>query len=595
MRPRANHYIKPNEGNRIPRRHVFLDCEVSSEFTDWGQRHTFRLACARFYSAEAGRRVRDWTATYDNPNDLWEAVSRFAGRRSRTIVWSHNLGIDVRLSEALSLLPGLGWELSAHNLSARGNWFVWRRDEQSLVFADSASVFSQPLPRIGAWFGMGKIPIPADCEDKKRWEARCQRNVEILSTAVLAYLEWLERADMGNWSMTGAGQGWNAFRHNHLTHNLLVHTEKDALAAERRAMWTGRNEAYWHGEMKHATILEYDFHLAYATIARDYPVPVRIVGEMPARYRWSKALDNPRIGLLCEGRVTTDTPVVPTSHNGRIIWPTGTFDTTLWDPEIRTLLDAGGTFTPTRGWLYRTEPALQHWAEWIIAELNRPDAQVPAWQKDILKHWCRTVVGRPAMQFTGWEVFAYPRRNDVARWDYYDPRNGERAELLQVGKKLWKSTGLTEWSQSMPMITGYVMSLARVRLWELLSSMAPCVVLYADTDSILVNSLDQSAVEAYIASGSPIGLRLKRSYEGVTIWGPRQIVTGPVVRISGVAHGAERTASRTFTGQIWESVGHAVKSGNLNTVEVTNRTWNVRGVDNRRVEGQHGWTFPVTL
>jgi hypothetical protein len=411
----------------------------------------------------------------------------------------------------------------------------------------------------------------------------------------LAYLDWLETADMGNWQMTGAGQSWAAFRHKHLTHDMLVHTDKAALAAERRAMWTGRNEAYWHGEMKHETIEEWDFHLSYATIARDNPVPIRLVGDMPMRYKWRDTLDNPRIGLLAEVTVTTDTPIVPTHHNGRIIWPTGTFNTTLWNPEITAALDTGAVVTVNRGWLYRTEPAMAQWGHWIIDLMGRSDAQVPAWQKDVLKNWCRTVIGRPAMQFTGWEVFAHPHSDTVDRWDFYDKRTGEHAELLQVGRKVWKSTGTTEWAQSMPMVTGYVMSIARVNLSYLLSKAPKFSVLYADTDSVLTSARFHSEMETLSRLDMGKGLRLKRSYEGVTIWGPRQIVTGPIVRVSGVAHGATREGARTFKGQIHESIGHAVKSGNTRTVEVTDRTWTVKGVDNRRLKGEHGWTYAYRL
>lgn len=590
MKQRVNHYIRPNESNRIPRIHVFIDVEWATVQTAWGGRNVFKLGCARLVSRESGRRPKDSTAIYDCPMDMWKAVSAFAGRRARTVVWAHNLGFDARIAEALPILPVLGWSLEAHNFTNRGTWFVWKRGQQTLCMVDAASVFSQPLGQIGKWFAIGKVAIPRDCEDMKRWEARVTRNVEILSTALLAYLRWLEDADMGNWQMTGAGQSWAHFRHRHLTHNMLVHTDKDALSAERRAMWTGRNEAYWHGELKHETVDEWDYHLAYATLARDNPIPIRLVGEMPPRYRWRDKLDDPRIGFLADVTVSCDTPVVPARHNGRIVWPTGTFETTLWDPEIRTALDAGAAITVHRGWLYRTEPAMAQWGDWIIQNMASPDSQVPAWQKDVIKNWARTVVGRPAMQFTGWETFGQPQSDSVDRWDYYDSRTGEHAELLQVGRKLWKSTGLTDWTQSMPMVTGYVMSLARVRLWSLISSMGPHTVLYADTDSILVRSIHHSRVRRVLQSPLGASLRLKRSFEGITIWGPRQIVTGKEIKISGVAHGSTRTAEREFSGQIHESLAHAMKSGNLRSVEVMDRVWKIRGVDNRRVTGQYGWT-----
>ena len=92
-----------------------------------------------------------------------------------------------------------------------------------------------------------------------------------------------------------------------------------------------------------------------------------------------------------------------------------------------------------------------------------------------------------------------------------------------------------------------------------------------------------------------MGLRLKRSWAGVEIHGPRQLVTGDRVRVSGVSRGAARLPDGSFVGRVWQSLAAAVADRSPTTVEITNRRWHLRGVDRRRVECGDGWTYPVRV
>lgn len=592
MKPRTQHYLSHNLGSRIPRRHIFIDVESIRDKSGIVEERRWRLACARFFAAESGRGRQDRTSVFDTPEQLWRAVDGFSGRRSRTVVWTHNLGVDTRLTDALSSLPALGWTLVAHNLTSRGTWFTWRRGERTLVFVDSASVFGQPLPQIGKWHKLGTPRMPGQTAGRTEWANHCQRNVYILSTAILRYLEWLEDSDMGNWAMTGSGQAWNAFRHKFMDHQLLVHTDAEALAAEREAIWTGLTEAYWHGSLRSETVEDWDIRSSYATIGEDLNIPVRLVGDMPARYKWKDILGDSRIAFLARCRVTTAVPCVPTKNDGRILWPTGTFDTTLWGPEIVWAMECGATVDVRRGWLYRAAPALQRWSRWILDCLAAPDDVVPAWQKDVVKSWQRFFVGRCAMRYASWEDFGDAEDKSVRRWDLYNYQTGEESELMQVGGKIWKSAGTVEYGESMPMITGYVMSATRVRISRIIKAAGPRKVLYADTDSCLVRLHDHDTMSGLAASPVGAGLRLKASYDGVSIWGPRQLVTGRLIRVAGLPHGAARTGAQTFTGTVHTSLEKAARDGQVDRVVVTDRDWTLRGVDRRRDPGPGGWTVP---
>jgi len=592
---RVWHYIKPNETTRIPRRHIFLDTESVQTKVMTGAIQTWRLGVACFRIAEKGRKPRETWGEYLDPGELWAAVTDFARKDSRTVVWAHNMGYDIRISEAFTRLPALGWRLDSHNLAPRGTWATWRRDTATLVMVDSASIYPTTLAAVGKAFGLAKEDLPQWTDDADVWMRRCRVDVEILRIAIITYLDWLETEDLGNWQLTGAGQSWAIFRHRFLSCKMLVHNDLDALAAERRALWTGRCEAYWHGTLDGQVIHEWDFSLAYARIAQTSPVPVRLVGPMPPGYPWRSILDSDKTALLACVTVTTDVPVVPTHHDGRILWPVGRFETTLWDVEIGAALRAGAVVEVHSGWLYRLRPALHEWAKWLIDQMEDRPQETPTWRKLILKHHARALIGRMAMTYTSWEKEGEVDDPILRRSTVYDRDSGESWEMMQLGGTVWRDMGRTEWAQSMPMVTGYVQAIARVRLWDVMQALPREALLYVDTDSILVTDRWEPTIAAIAATPAGAGLRLKRSWDGFAIYGPRQIRTGVENRFSGIPKRARRTGRHTYSGEIWESVSASLRSGAANRVVTRDREWTLKGVDRRRTGPDLGWTNAIRV
>lgn len=592
---RVWHNIRPNEQTRMPRRHIFIDTESRHARRGRTGRQTWRLAVACYATGRKGSAPRHEWKEYKDPKALLQDVSRFCGESGRVVLWAHNLGHDTRIMDVFNILPALGWELLAHSITPRSTWLEWKRGKATLLMVDSVAVFNTTIEQVGNWHGIGKTRIELDSDDERDWFARCRADVRILQTAVEAYLDWLERADMGNWQLTGAGQSWAAYRHRFLTHKLVVHDEPDVLAAERTALWTGRCEAYWRGTIKGERVYEFDFKGAYPRIARDYHVPIRYVGPLA-----SDALDGAlevrgQSATLLHIQVDTDVPVLPTRHDGRILWPTGTFTTTVWDIEAIEARRAGARISVLGGYSYRKAPALKAWGEWILAELARPDSEIPAWRKAILKHWSRALIGRFAMTYNQWDELGEMPDSTAKRGILYDSRTKTRTEFMQVGRTVWQDIGRTEWQHSMPMITGYIQAIGRVHLWQILSQLPDRTAIYVDTDSILCTDTGVEAIQNAARSFAHGELRLKRAWDGFSIFGPRQIVTGEQVRVSGIPRIARRTPDGTFEGEIWDSLLGAFRTGTLDTVVTRDRTWKVEGVDFRRASSGFGWTRPIEI
>lgn len=594
MAPPGGHYVRPNESSRIPRRHIILDTEACFDHLGPVQMQTWRLGVAEFCDWDDRR---GWTVErrgYDTPEQLWKDVDAFTVPRRRTVLWAHNVSYDLRTSDALARLAALDWALKDIRLSGRGTWATWRRGSASLAAVDSASVWPVPLATLATTLGLGKVALPRG-DDHGAWMARCVRDVEILGTAVRLYLDWLRTEDMGTWQMTGAGQSWGHWRHKHMTHKILVADKLDARDVERRAMWTGRTEAWTWGTDMTAMVYDYDFECAYATITSNTDVPTGQhsavkVKSLDTLLRWTG-----RFRVLAEVEVQTDVPVVPTESDGRIVWPVGTFSTVLWDPELSLLSSNGATVTPGRAWLYRRAPALREWSKTLLDSLARPDSEVPGWQKLILKNWSRTLIGRFAMQYQGWEDFGTTTEKDLRIIDGHDLTLDEPFRLLQIGGQLLSEGELSEGRDSAPFVTGYVMSKARARLWHAVEVIGSDHVLYMDTDSLLLDAAGHQIVQDNTGHPGLAGLRVKRRFRGYSIAGPRQLVVGGEARMAGVPRNSVRTGEWDFRGEVWRSLGESIRAGESDRVRVSSRTFRVQQVDRRRTRLDNGRTAPIQL
>lgn len=595
MDERRWHNVRPNEQTRIPQQHIFVDTEAWSENDRGVERQSWRCAVAIYAKRSRSGQYTDYSRDYVDANDLWRDVSDFTSSKGRTVLWCHNLAYDVRIASLFQILPESGWTLTGHNIAPRGTWLEWRRNDATLVLCDSFSVFPTSIEQMGKWFGIGKPALPSASAGMDDWLNRCRADCRILATAVIAYLTWLKDADMGNWQLTGNGQAWAAYRHKFLTHKLTVHSEADVLALERRAMWAGRCEAYWHGKITGINVYEYDFTRHYPTIARDHALPVKYIGVIENPDAVWRVMRDGTAAMLVECEIETDVPVVPCESGGRILWPVGRFETVLWDVEVQAAVEAGARVTVRSGRAYRTAPAMAAWGQWILEALDAPDDTVPAWLKTLLKHWSRSIIGRMAMTYQSWEYDGEMPDSKIEAGYVWDDRTGTESEYIHIGKSMWLHAGKVEWQHSMPMITGYVQAIARVQLWDVMRRMPKGSVLYADTDSVFVTEVDREALEGVIANIPGCGMRLKNAYQSIEIYGPRQIITGKEARIAGVPKRAERIDHTTFKGEIWESIGAALSVGHIDTVQVRARTWTVAGVDHRRQAGEHGFTDAIRV
>ena len=590
---RKAHYVSHNAVTRVPRSFIFLDSEAINTRTDRGSVQTFRLACVRW--VRRSHRGPGWVepndANFDTPEMLWKWVGDRCTKRNRTIVVAHNLAYDLRICDAFRILPAQGWVLESLTLNGRSTWCIWKRDGATLQMVDSMTWLPMGLDKVGVLVGIAKCELPAWSDDDGLWLERCRVDVQILATAFREILDWIIDADLGNFKPTGAGQAWAAYRHRFMGVKLLVHSDDEARAAERVASWAGRCEARQHGQARGGPFYEWDFVTAYAQVGRTVDVPTVLLATHKRMSLTQWAAMTCKAHVLAECEIVTETPTVPCSADGRIVWPVGEFRTTLWSNELQLALDNGAQVRILRAWTYRKAPALKDFAQWCIDEMSPETSECSPLVRSAVKHWSRSIVGRFGARWTRWEDFAVMPYDDVAYGLGFDASIGGRFEWMQIGRKMRRSVGVVDSGDAVVSIMSFVMAECRVRLWGVCVAAGWENVVYMDTDSVIVNSKGHEALNLAGISD----LRVKKVYNSLRVVAPRQIVTDGRLRASGIPSSAIRVGSDRYESDIWSQMSTSFAAGEPDRVTISPKVVQLSGHDRRREHHDSGRTEPYRV
>lgn len=594
---RKAHWVGANHQNRIPSRWVAFDTEAKKHKTVFGETQEWRLGCAIQWRTDLKTGNAEVIQQFDEPEELWRWVTDFCKPKTRTVVWAHNLGYDTRISRLMDILPTLGWHLDWCNMGANVSTMTWRSEHGTLTFADMYSWLPMPLADIGELVGVPKMAMPPDYAKKHEWVKYCRQDVNILYRAAKEIISFIRTEDLGNWQPTGAGMAFATWRHKFLKHKVLVHDDAAALDAERRAIHTGRAEAWRHGKLNADTWVECDLRQAYVHIARD--------SELPTKLKWhegSLTLDQYRAlrrwaCVLVRAEVWTELPSVPVHHQGRTIWPVGHFTTWLWDCEFDAALESGAECAIREAYVYTRAPILSEWADWVLKTQERTDDEATPAVRKWIKHSGRTLIGRIALRTSQWAVWGTNPEGEAGISYEVDADNGKTYRLMHAGDRTFREEARAEGHDSLPQITGYITAMCRVWLWNAIQAAGEDNIAHVDTDSLHVNVAGLERLKQHYGERFQNMWQLKAMYDSMTVYGPRNYRGDGVRKLAGIPGRAVEVSENRFKGESWATFAGDLRQSKAGVVTLTAKEWHVKASDPRRrsVPGGRTRTAPYWI
>lgn len=594
---RKAHWVKFNHQNRVPGRWISFDTESYTLIKNKERSQFWRVGAA--WRWRMGLKSGDYaeSAHFSTPQKLWEWVTDYCRPGERTVVTCHNLGYDVRIAEAMTILPALGWNLEWCNLGSTVSSMTWRGPRGTLVFSDLFTWLPMRLEDIGELVDIPKLDMPTTRAPIEKWRTYCLRDAEIVYRAVSEIAGFIKSQNLGNWQPTGAGMSYATWRHRFMTHRVLVHDDETALEAERKAMHTGRAEAWRHGELTGETWVEVDLKQAYTQIAAAHELPTKLKWHNgPITLHQYRELRE-RFAVLARVEVRTAVPSVPTHHGDREIWPCGHFTSWLWDAEIDGLLDEAESVRVLECYMYTREPILSEWAHWVLRLQGLPDEVVPPVIKKWVKHTGRTLIGRIALRTAQWEIWGGNPDGATGISHMIDTETGRVSRMMHAGDRTFMEVGKSEGRDSLPQVTGYIMAVCRRWLWEAMKIAGFDNIAHVDTDSLIVNVAGLERLYKAYGEGFAKLWQIKSTYDTMHVYGPRNYRGDGVRKVAGVSKRATEVTPNLFVGERWASLAGDMANGTMGSVTMYDHTWHAKATDPRRVDaaGAGGQTGPVWI
>lgn len=553
----VDHWLRPNDSEWSPRHVAFFDTETYPVRT--GETEELRLRCwvAGVVDRQPGPggKVHVATATGTTRAGLAQWFDRTTVGRPTLWAWAHNLGFDLTVSRLPDELHQLGWEMTQWNLAGRNVSGRMRKRSKGLTLVDSTSWMPHNLGAIGQAIGRPKLTMPDTDAPMADWLDYCSGDVLVLADAVLELLDWWDRNQLGHWSLSGPGCGWNSARHLSPSKLFLIKTEPVEVAHDRSAVRGGRRDVTRVGDISGGPFALVDFSNAYLTIAASQLLPKGRLHYQERVDRTSRWVDGNRFGVIAECEVETQVPRYPVRTPGGVFYPVGRFRTVLASPEIVWARDSGHLRSIGPGYVHDMGYPLKRWAAWALDVIDPASEETPPAVRLMVKQWGRSVIGKFAARSST------TSDRGPALWPGWHLERGTSgpehvpAADIHIAGRHWWTVFDQPGDNAYPAVLAFVESYVRVALGKMLEELGEFMWVCADTDGAVLDltiardwlkvrgdpawrlrspqKLAQAVCEAVAPLTAPLVPRVKTLSEHLTVVGPQHYEGDTFSRAAG--------------------------------------------------------------
>lgn len=610
-------WIRPNKSDAQPSAIVCVDTESLPERV--GQLsdvvdHVFRLGCASYLRLDGDRPTRRKAIQFSTSQAFWSWLDKVSDRKRPTWLWCHNAAADLVWLDLADRLTGDPPEYSMHPevwgaqpgkpLPPSG-WrgFACLSDPPTMLrlrnlngwtlnILDLMNWIPRSLEDVGQWVGLDKVPLPDFAHDDDRWFARCRRDVEILEAAVLKLLGFVRDNDLGLFRWTAASQSLAYWRHKHQTHRIAPHQEADVQTLERDGYFGGLTDLRYRGEVKprsqvrskqqlldldspdevcYGPIHELDCNSLYPALYQTTDVPcVLLDWSIPAAGIPARPI---RLAADCLATVLVQPTIdpYPVRLEEGVVYPMGSYWTTLCGPELQRAVDRDEILECSRWSRYECKPALRSYGIATIsgrAEARRAGQPI---EEQLWKFLANALHGKFGQRPNEWSMVA----DKVAEepWQQWRDRSvttGKQTLYRSVGYDVQVQGRGAPPSHTFTAVAAWITSAAREHVRRLAEIAGRWQCLYSCTDAIYVTDVGLARLQAAgcLREGVPGMLRLTHTGRSADFRGIGWLRLGRLYKRSGVPANARPVGNGWLTFSQWAGLEKTLWGDRPNAVRV---------------------------
>lgn len=597
---RKYHYLKPNARSETPRWALFVDTEaVRQRFHPRVEEQHLWFGYAelwRIYSAHPNKATMQGALTFKDAAELFKWVLARIPSKSKVYTFAHNWQYDAAMLSIDTVLPELGFTVT--KLLVDSNIFILdaRIGNKTLALRDTTNLYPFALGSLGEVFGIPKLEYPDGITDESVWVEYCKRDVSIVREAVMRWLAFIGEHDLGNIQPTLASQAFTAYRHRFMGARILVHANLESLALERDSYHGGRVECFYVGQYNEP-VVSMDVNAMYPFVmsCEVYPTKLKALVNNLTPAQLDGYLND--YCVTARVHIDTDEPVYPFKHEKRLIFPVGSFTTTLSTPELVHALERGHVKAVYQASLFEYASIFESYVDYFYALRQTYKSAGNSTYSYIAKLFLNSLYGKFGQSARGWvysdedeeppngELFWY-----VAAFD--NPDIVKHRSLFGRVQKLIREG---ESYNSCPAIAAHVTAYARMYLWEIIQRAGPNNVLYCDTDSVFVTTDGSRNIAHYVGETRIGGLKIETVGESIKINGLKDYEFAGKRVLKGISSRAVQIDEHTYRQQQFAKWSVLVSLGVSGKILVRDTVKHLARRYTKGEVGPEGWVTPYCL
>jgi len=561
---RVAHFIKANAQNRLPRYIYCVDTETDQReiapdtfenvlklgFCAYGRRH----AAGGYGSPEFYR--------FTDAQVFWDWLTARVTTRRKHYIFMHNVSFDALVLKTFSNLSRLGYKLVKVILDEPPTVFYYRNGVSTICIIDSLNFFRMPLAQLGANIDFPKLTMPPMDAGDAAWDTYCKQDSLVVWTAITAYLDFLEKHELGNFQNTLPAQAFSAYRHRFMPGKIFCDTNADANRLARKAYNGGRSECFYIGEATGKFYL-LDVNSMYPWVMRYHAMPVKLIGIY--KHFNSRSLAGIMGDKIAAAEVTLDTdqPLYPKRYKGRLTFPVGRFSTCLIGQELQGAIRAGHVVAVKSCAVYEAAFIFAAYVKYFYdLRWKYTDAgnAVFAWT---CKLFLNSLYGKFGQVGRSYRSVGECDPALVKIEDVIDVDAGDHYKMRYFGGLIQQLRRESESMNSMPAIAATITAGARWHLSNLIRAAGRENVLYCDTDSLVVNEAGKNKLHLHENERGLGALKLQREFTYLSIRAVKDYTFGSKTKIKGIRANAEIVDDNTFIQDTFRGIKGMIRDEDI--------------------------------
>lgn len=576
---------------------IFYDTETKEvKHKGVGKKHKLKLGWACYWRRRSD--VKDDTLEwffFRTVKDFWNFVESKSRPKTKIHLIAHNQSFDLPILHAFSELLKRKWKMKAFYEKKPVHIITYKRGSKTLLILDNGNFFKGKLETLGESVGLTKLTVNFENSTYKELKEYCRRDVEIMVRAWRRWLSFHEDFDLGSFAPTISGQAMKTFRHRFMDHDIYIHDRVWATKMERDAYFGGRCECFFIGKVPFTPIYYLDVTSMYPFVMSTISVPIKLVD----RIRHVKPKDLKVMiknhAVIAQVTINTKNNCYPVRAKEKIIFPVGTFETTLATPEVELGLKNRDIKAIEKVILYGPGIIFKSYVDFFYTERQKALLSGDTSQSVFIKYLLNSLYGKFGQKSHSWKTIGECEPNKIESWLEINPDTGKRIYYRCFAGYIQRQEPPTESFDSFPAIAAHITSAARVYLWKLMEQAGKENVFYCDTDSLFVNTDGYIRLKDYIKENTLGALEVKREGTKLVIYGAKHYQLDLAMRRKGIRANAKEIDKSVFQQELWPSLSSMIRKGQIDDYTILSIQKTLSGKYTKGIVTDTGVVKPLNI